>query len=541
MVQIEDTTYETLLKTHEAQANEIAVLKAEVEWYRQQFGLAQKRLYGSSSEKTPAGQQEMLFNEVEACAAEDTDDEQTVSITYTRNKKKKGRREQQLEGLPVEEINYELTGTDLICPRCGAQMHKMGVDTRHEITVYPARVVLTKHHQAKCSCRDCECNGIESPIVTAPMPVPAFKNSLASPSAVAYIMSQKYVEGLPLYRQEQTLRRLGFELSRKTMANWVIMGADLLEVLLRRMKAILLARDVLAADETPLQVLHEQERKAQQKSYMWLYRSGRDGPPIAFYEYKETREAQHPRAFLLGFAGYLHVDGYQAYDGLPGVVLVGCWAHARRGFVEALDLLSPMQRQSVDTAANKALAYCNKLFAIERALENATPEERHVARQERSRPVLEAFHAGLLEMQPKVLPKTSTGKAIQYCLNQWAKLVAFLLDGRLELSNNRAERSIKPFVIGRKNWLFANTPRGANASATVYSIVETAKENGINPLTYLTHLFEQLPNTKWTDDNLDQLMPWAEQIQRAHRVSPPKNRPPKPTRIYHLTQRSRRG
>ena len=434
-------------------------------------------------------------------------------------RKQRDRVKQQLEGLPVEEINYELTDAELVCPNCGGPLHKIGVDTRQEITIYPARVVLTKHNQDKCSCRDCERNGIENPIVTAPMPVPAFKNSLASPSAVAYIMSQKYVEGLPLYRQEQNLRRLGFELSRKTMANWVIMGADLLEIVFRRMKTILLKRDVMAADETPMQVLHEEGRKAQQKSYMWLYRSGRDGPAIVLYEYQETHAAEHPRAFLVGFVGYLHVDGYVSYEGLADIILVGCWAHARRNFVEALAVLSPMARKSVDTAASRGLAYCNKLFAIEQDLRDAMPEQRHTARQVRSKPVVEEFHSWLVEIRPQVLDKTPTGKAIQYCLNQWDKLIAFLLDGRVELSNNRAERAIKPFVIGRKNWLFANTPRGATASAIVYSIVETAKENGINPLTYLTYLFEQLPNIKWTDDNLDKLMPWAEPIQQAHRIA----------------------
>jgi len=524
MVLLEEKTYEEILKARQALADENACLKAEVQWYREQFGLAQKRLYGPSSEKSPIGQEEMLFNEAEACASDIISDPVTETITYTRAKKTKGRREQQLEGLPVEEINYELTDADLVCPKCGGPLHKIGVDTSQEITIYPARVVLTKHNQDKCSCRDCERNGVANPIVTAPMPVPAFKNSLASPSAVAYIMSQKYVEGLPLYRQEQSLRRLGFELSRKVMSNWVIMGAELLEVIFNRMKALLLKRDLMAADETPLQVLHEEGRKAQQKSYMWLYRSSRDGPPIVLYEYKETRAAEHPRAFLAGFVGYLHVDGYQSYDGLPNIILVGCWAHARRNFVDALSVLSPMQRKSANTAAGKALVYCNKLFAIERDLQDATPDERLAGRQARSKPVVEEFHAWLVEMQPQVLDKSPTREAIQYCLNQWDKLIAFLLDGRLELSNNRAERSIKPFVIGRKNWLFANTPRGADASAIVYSIVETAKENGINPLTYLTYLFEQLPNIKWTDENLDQLMPWAEPIQKAHRVIPTTNR-----------------
>ena len=332
-------------------------------------------------------------------------------------------------------------------------------------------------------------------------------------------MSQKFVEGLPLYRQEQSLQRLGFELSRQTMANWVLAGADWLEQILRRMKATMLERDTLHADETPLQVLQEEGRRARQTSYMWLYRSGRDGPPIVLYEYQETHEGAHPRKFLENYAGFLHVDGYAAYEGLPGVTLVGCWAHARRNFVEALDVLSPMAKQKGGTAAHTGLEYCNKLFAIERDLHDATNEERFAGRKARSEPVLAECRVWLEERAIAVLPKSLTGKAIRYCLNQWSKLTAFLLDGRLELSNNRAERSIKPFVIGRKNWLFANTPRGAEASATIYSLVETAKENGVNPLPYLTYLFEQLPNMNWKDpEALEVLLPWAEAIQDKFRI-----------------------
>jgi transposase len=517
MVQLEETTYKEILKIRQAQDEKILLLEAEVEWYRQQFGLAQKRLYGPSSEKSPVGQEEMLFNEAEACASAVIPDPETETITYSRRKKAKGERENKLDGLPVEEINYELT--DLVCPNCGGSLHKIGVDTRQEITIHPARVVLTKINQDKCSCRDCERNGIENPIVTAPMPAPAFPKSLASASAAAYIISQKYVEGLPLYRQQLSMQRLGFEISRQTLSNWVIAGAYALDLVYRRMKAILLKRDIMAADETPLQVLHEAGRKAQTKSYMWLYRSGRDGPHIVLYDYQETRSGEHPRAFLVEFVGYLHVDGYSSYDGLPdSIILVGCLAHARRYFIEALEALSPMQRKTLDTAARTGLAYCDKLFAIERDLIDAVPEERFAARLKRSKPVIDQFHTWLVEMQPQVLEKNPSGKAIQYCLNQWSKLTAFLLDGRTEISNNRAERSIKPFVIGRKNWLFSNTPSGANASALLYSIVETAKENGINPLTYMQFLFEQLPNIKQTDEALDQLMPWAEPIQNAHRI-----------------------
>jgi transposase len=329
-------------------------------------------------------------------------------------------------------------------------------------------------------------------------------------------MNGKYVDGLPLYRQEQQFSRLGVELSRQTMANWVIQGADRwLAPLYDRLYQHLLKRDILQADETTLQVLREEGRPAKTKSYMWLYRTGREPPPIVLFDYKTTRSGKHPKRFLSGFAGYLQVDGYAAYDTLPGVTLVGCWAHARRKFDEALKVLPNDSRLGTVTAT-EGLRFCNQLFGIERDLSEAGPEERYKARLERSRPVLDAFAAWRVSQTPKVLPQSALGQAIKYCQSQWSKLEAFLLDGRLELDNNRSERSIKPFVIGRKGWLFSNTPRGAKASAVVYSIVETAKENGLIPFEYLRYLFEKLPNLG--DGDLDELLPWSTSLPAACRA-----------------------
>lgn len=524
MVQDENKIYQEIVQISKAQADKIRRLEAEILWYKQQFGLAQKRLYGPSSEKSPVGQEEMLFNEAEACASPTLPDPETESITYTR-RKAAGKRERDTADLPVENIEYELTEEEQVCPECTGPLHKMGVDVSQEIKIIPAQVVLVKHNRGKYACRQCERNEIKTPIVSAPMPKLAFTNSLASPSAVAYIMSQKFVEGSPLYRQEQSLLRLGFVLSRQSMANWMMAGAEWLEQITRRMKTKLLESGVLHADETPLQVLKEEGRRAQQTSFMWLYRSGRDGPPIVLYDYQETRASEHPCRFLSGYSGFVHVDGYQVYEALTGAKLVGCWAHARRYFVEGLAVLSPMTRLKADTAARIGLEYCDKLFKIERDLKEATPEERFAGRQARSKLVLDEFRTWLDKASVGVLDKCATGKAIRYCINQWTKLNAFMGDGRLELSNNRAERSIKPFVIGRKNWLFADTPRGADASATIYSIVETAKENGINPLAYITHLFETLPNMNWQDpEALDTLLPWTEPIQKRFRVRSKDNR-----------------
>ena len=513
MVQLEDITYQEILKSSREQAEELVLLKAEVQWLKEQLGLAKKRLYGPSSEQSPIGQEVMLFNEAEACASEVAPQPQSETITYTR-RKTAGKRELDLAHLPVEEIEYELPEDEQVCPQCAGPLHRIGVDVSQKIRVVPAQVVLVKHNRCKYGCRHCQRNETTTPIVVATMPKSAFPKSLASASSVAYIMSQKFVEGLPLYRQEQGLQRLGFTLSRQTMANWMLAGADWLEQIFRRLKAKLLDADILHGDETPLQVLKEEGRRPQQISYMWLFRSGRDGPPIVLYDYQTTRAAQHPRKFLGVYTGFLHVDGYVGYEGMPQITLVGCWAHARRYYVEALSILSPVKQKKGGTAAHAGLAFCDKLFAVERALHDVTPEERYAARQTRSAPVLAQFRTWLDEMSISVLPKCPTGTAIRYCLNQWSKLTAFLADGRLELSNNRAERSMKPFVIGRKNWLFADTPRGAEASATIYSIVETAKENGLSPLAYLTYLFEKLPNMNWTDpEALDLLLPWTKDVQ----------------------------
>ena len=258
---------------------------------------------------------------------------------------------------------------------------------------------------------------------------------------------------------------------------------------------------------------------------MWLYRSGRDGPPIVLFAYQPTRASEHPRQFLQGFGGFLQVDGYAGYDSLPGVTLVGCWAHARRKFVEALHALPAEARKKNNTPSHAGLAFCDALFTIERDLHDRTAEQRFATRQERSLPVLTQLRAWLDAMESKVLPKSLLGAAVTYCRNQWSKLTHFLLDGRLELDNNRAERSIKPFVIGRKNWLFANTAGGARSSAVLYSLVETAKENGLNPFPYLTYLFEQLPNINCKDpQQLDRLLPWAETIQEQFHI-PVKSRP----------------
>jgi hypothetical protein len=312
----------------------------------------------------------------------------------------------------------------------------------------------------------------------------------------------------------------------------------------------LIALDIIHADETSVQVLHEPGRKATTESTMWVYRSGRDGPPIdatrgcasptgaiILFEYQTTRAGKHAQGFLDGFGvldpltntimrvKYLHADGHSGYDCVPrsvliegqtqlDVILIGCWAHARRKFHEASVVVKPQDRKSgKPIAADIGLQLCDDLFDLEREFKNMTPEERHATRADRSAVKIAEIKTWLDKMVLEVLPKSPTGMAIAYCLNQWPKLTAFLLDGRLEIDNNRAERSVKPFVIGRKNWLFANTPAGATASATLYSIIETAKENGLIPYEYVKYLLERLPNIDTTQaQERNALLPWSTEI-----------------------------
>jgi len=515
-------TVETYRLKCERLAQENAELLTKVQWYEEQFRLSQQRLYGKSSEQTPADQPAFVFNEAEACAAP-TAPEPTVTTILVR-RRITGQRAAQLKHLQVETVVYRLPEDEQFCGRCGDHLHELPesmANVRQEIKIIPAQVILVRKVQVNYECDRCEEEAVESPIIPAPMPTPAFPGSLASPTAVAFIMSQKFVEGLPLYRQEQSFARLGVQLPRQTLANWMLAGATLLTPLYERLHEELLLRDILHADETTLQVIQEAGRAAQTHSYLWLYRTGRDGPPIILYEYQETRARKHPAAFLHGFLGYLHADGYQAYEQIPGITLVGCWSHARRGFVDALTVVTAAARATARTAGTPLAAevgreYCNRLFAIERELHDVTPCERFVGRLRQSRPVLLKFQAWLEQQAPHVLPKSALGQAISYCRHQWEKLLVFLQDGRLELDNNRSERSIKPVVIGRKNWLFAFSPAGATASAIIYSLVETAKENGLHPYAYLTYLFEQLPDCRTTD--LDRLLPWSASLPASCQV-----------------------
>jgi transposase len=495
-------------------------LKVENRWLKEQLLLSKKKQFGSSSEKMSALQIEFGFNEAETVADTTGEVVEPKTITYVRKPKSQGHREEVLANIPTEIVEHKLPEDQQICSCCGGHLHEMSTQSRDEIVIIPAQVKATKHVTFIYGCRHCEKNEISVPIIKASAPKPLIKGSLASASAVAYVMSQKFVEAMPLYRQEKHFERLGIELPRANLSNWMLKGGEMIEPIYNRMHEKLLELDILHADETSLQVIREDGRDAKTKSFMWLYRSGRYSPPIVLYEYQRTRDGDHPMRFLPDFAGYLHADAYAGYNDVKKATLIGCWAHARRKFVEAFNTLPKEAQSNENSLANIALKYISKLYKIEKELHDASSEHRKTVRNLRSKEILDEFKTWLGIESRLTVPKSTIGKAITYCLNQWTKLTAFLDDGRLEIDNNRAERSIKPFVIGRKNWLFANTPRGAKTSAIIYSIVETAKENGLDPFAYLEYIFERINNIDPANsDAIDSLLPWNEVVQAAIKIS----------------------
>ena len=397
------------------------------------------------------------------------------------------------EDTPVEVVEHKLEGDDLICPECGETMVEIGKEVRRTLVIEPPKLSIREDRYYTYACPKCKQENIEVPIAEAPKGQPLISGSFASPEAVAYLMTQKYVMGSPIYRMERDFICKEVFLSRQTMSNWMLRcSGDYLEPIYEELRQRLIRRDVLHADETTLQVLREPGKKAQTKSYMWLYRTSGDAEhPIVLYDYKPNRKIENAEEFLGDFHGYLHADGYPGYHRLPErITVVGCLAHARRKFADALKVL-PMEQRRGSSAA-EALQYFARIAAWEKKLKGLTPEERYKKRQEKEKPILDALYAWA-DARKNVAPKSALGKALYYLREQRPYLERYLLDGRLEATNNRAERSIKPFVIDRKNFLFANTPGGAQGSAVIFSLIETAKENRLNPYAYLLYIFRTAP------------------------------------------------
>lgn len=490
-----------LISERQLSAKKIKELESQNHYLLEQFRLAQQKQFGKSSEAD--SEQGDLFNEVEEIADEETGSEKE-EISYIRNKPK---RQPLPKDLPREVIVHDIDESDKICDCCGDELHQMGQESSEKLEFIPAQIKVIEHIRPKYSCRTCEKEGIKTTIKIAPVPTSPIPKSITTPSLLSQIITCKYQYSLPLFRQESLFRQHGIALNRKTMSEWMIKCATLFNLIIEQWHRYLLQEPVVQADETTLNVLGEEKSTC----YMWLYCTGSDAPSenaiknIVIYDYQNSRSGSCAANFLDGFKGELQVDGYQGYA-QTNATLAGCWAHARRKFVEA----EKAQGKNKTGKANWAISHIKKLYRVETEVKDKTPDEKKIIRQEKSFPLLNDFKKWLDKSVQQVPPKSAIGKAIAYSLNQWEKLNRYINNGNLNIDNNRAERAIKPFVIGRKNWLFSNTARGADASAILYSVIETAKANGLIPFNYLMFLLEELPKQP---DDIEYLMPWNVELK----------------------------
>lgn len=504
---------DTILK----QKQEIEELKRKLEHMNEVFANAQRARFGQSSEQKNyvlGKDQISLFNEAEDCQdhkAEEPNPDTIVIATHERKKKRS--QAEMLNHLPEEEVLLELPEEQLICGKCGEKMKPIGKKfLRHEMQIIPKQVKLLAYYTVTYACDGCEKDTGFAHIASVKPPVPLMKHSLASPSTVAYIMTQKYVDGLPLARQEKIWAREGIALSRATMANWIIQCSQTwLKPLYKHMKQELLTHSVIHADETVVQVLKEDNKPATSESRMWLYASAALlRHQVRIFEYQPDRSGKRPESFLRGFTGWMITDGYSGYNQVQNVIHCGCWSHARRKWREAM----PEGATVKTSKAAIGFQYCNKLFAEERKCAVYQSKYRQEYRQNKEVPILEEYFAWLNTVRPEKGSKLE--EAVRYSLNQKQHLMAYLDNGEVPISNNLAENAIRPFTLGRKNWLFCDTPKGAEASAIVYSLVESAKANGIEPFAYLQHVLVQLPylGKNHSHEELESLMPWASYIQQ---------------------------
>src|SRR5512144_337959 len=434
------------------QRAQITELEQRLAWFLVQYRLAQHRRFAASTETTV--HQLDLFTELLADVrpAKDASPAATARPSLVGTDagppvvaRGHGGRRPLPRSLPRQTVVHDLADDQKLCPCCGQPRTVIGENRSEQIDIEPLRLKVLEHVHLKYACPTCESGGVQ----TAPKPPQPIPKSLASPGLLAWIVTAKIADGLPLYRQEAIFRRLGIDLPRNTLAAWLIRLGCFVQPLINLLRDELLARDIILADETTLQVLREAGRAAQTDSWLWCYRSGHD-PPIILFDYTETRAGQHPQAYLDGFEGYLLTDGLSAYDQVGAATarptLVGCWSHARRYFH---DLVKARPKTAPPGLTDEALTYIGALFHLERRWTEVTPEQRQAFRQCHSAPILDPFKGWLDRYLPATAPKTLLGNAIRYTLRLWSRLTQFLTDGRLPLSNNRTEQALKKVVIGR--------------------------------------------------------------------------------------------
>ncbi len=519
-IEEKDAQIQELQKTIQELNITVANLNETLEEFRRKF-------FGTSRERAAGRVPD------EEAGQEDQTEKSTVR-SHTR-RKPKAKREELYKNLPVREVRCPMPEDQRLCPDCDTVMETIAWQfVREELRITPAKVERIQYMQEVLACPVCREEDTGT-IVKAPVPTALLAHSPASPSMAAFVMYQKFLNSVPFYRQEMDWLQMGAPLARETTSNWCIKCAlTYFEPVYDRLHEYLVKRDLLHADETVCQVLHEEGRAAASTSYMWIYLTGNDGlPSIILYDYQPGRAGNYAKNFLEGFSGLLECDGYTGYNSVENVILVCCLAHCRRYFFEAvpaarrkkiklLDINSPEEipedaadpekaKEGKRIPAEIGLCYCNKLFRIERTLKAMSPEERKNKRLELEVPVWDSFWSWLATVEP--LGGSLLEKAVNYAANHKELLGNYLLDGRCEISNNRAERCAKSYATGRKNFLFHDTVNGARSSAIIYSLVETAKANNLNVFQYLYTLLLYMPDYKQEPAGVEAMMPWNDFIK----------------------------
>ena len=499
---------EKLIENYSKAQTENATLKEEMALMQSQLDWFKKQMFGRKSEQSSiileGGEQLTLMPDEKAVSEKAS--EETIIVPEHKRKKKRTF-EEAMADLPVEKVVHDLE--DKTCDKCGAEMVEIGEEKRDELVYTPAKFHIRRHiikvyKCTKCGSdpeKDAELEDIEPcHIVKAYCPKPMIPGSYCSPELLAHIIFEKYGKAVPLHRQEKDLASKKIPLLKATMSNWVLTVAEQWCLpIVQKMTEQLLLSEVIHADETVIQVLHENGRKATSESRMWVYCYGKiNDRSIVIFDYKPTRKGANAEEFLKGWSGYLVRDQFSGYHVLKNVKHCGCMAHTRRRFVEAIPSNKNLHSTSV---AVQAVERIKRIYHEEGMLKNCTVDERYKERQKTIKPLIDEFFAWL-EPLP-VSGKNKLAEAIGYALNEKAYLYTFLENGNVPMDNNRAENAIRPFAVGRKNWLFSNTARGAECSAALYSIVSTAQANGLDTEKYLTELFRNAAGTI--------IMPWEDE------------------------------
>ncbi len=471
----------------------------------EQFILARHRMFGASSEQSSA--QGRLFDEAETLAA-GSDAAQDVAPLppdtkgegQAGTKPARGKRGPLPAELARVDVVHDVPASERTCP-CGTPMVEIGEDVSEQLDLVPMQVRVLRHIRKRYGCP----GSVHAP-VTAALPPQPLPKSNASADLLAMLLVVKFIDGLPLARFEYVLARHGVTVPRQTLARWVIGAAEVLQPLMNLMRDALLEGAFLHVDETVVQVLKEAGKAPTSNSYMWVQTGGPPGRPVVVFDYDASRGGQVPVRLLHDYRGYVMTDGYSGYNELvrtDGIEQLICWAHVRRRFVEAVKV-QPKGKRGL---ADEAVALIGKLYGIERDYKDADDAARLLARQQHSVPALAALRAWLDKALPGVTPKSALGTALSYLRDYWPRLTRYTERGDLPIDNNRAENAIRPFVVGRKAWLFSDTVAGANASAVIYSVLETVKANGLEPYSWLRRVLRDLPAAK-TVEEVEALLPW---------------------------------